>query len=240
MHEIPREQAARIGHALLPGLPRLDEDWREPLRLACLVLDEMAQEPLSDSSQGHFGWQGAGVASFIFDVNTSTYWEQIVRDAWPLKKAKKGWPVHAWLNEKCEPLRPPSTRNGRTRRSGMQADIVAGLVKSNDLSMDRVVADVKYTNYDAASAAAVQRQIFAYSHLYKAWRTFVVYLAESCRKQDATFYRQTSSQGSSRKSCKTDVTCEFIGLPFPSADDVQDGAWKVYMTGLEKCLKTMT
>jgi 5-methylcytosine-specific restriction endonuclease McrBC regulatory subunit McrC len=233
VHEIPREQAARIGHALLPGLPRLDADWREPLRLACLVLDEMAQEPLSDASQGYFGWQGAEVASFIFDVNTSTYWERIVRNAWP-GKAKKGPRKLAWK-------RSTDTGDDNARLEGMQADIVVSRKKT------KVVADVKYADYEAATSAPVQRQIFAYSHLYKADRTFVVYLEGSSDRQEedkqeeqkAVLYRQPRDNAAG--PCETDVTCQFIGLQFPSVAEVQEEAdWKTYMKNLGECLQSKT
>ena len=210
---IPRLHASRLGHALLPNLARLDDDWREALRLACMVLDDTAQEPLADTAQGHFGWQGADVASVIFDLNTATLWERIVHKAWP--GTRKVLRKHAWKPRK--PKRP---------RGGMKADIVAtnktGAGEHGETQTQEVVADVKYANYEDVRTSAVERQIFAYSHLYEGTeRTFVVYVSDDDDSDGESLVRQPHT--GSR------VTCKFFGLPFPSPCDVaRDAYWTEY------------
>lgn len=199
---LPRVAAARLGRSLLPRLPRLDSAWLQAMRLACLVLDATGIEPITGPEDSAIGWHDEQAPCYVFDVNTASLWEWMVRKAWPsCTDCKKGARRWAW--------RP------KDKQRGMQVDIDTGHGE---------IADAKYKDWQPIPPAADKRQAFTYSHLYKATRVLWVYAApcaSPCHSGNTLIRR-----GSRRKP----VTLQSIAAAFPSPEDAEDDdSWHTYV-----------
>jgi len=214
VQQLPRVSAARLGRALLTRLSRLDSEWDQALRLACIVLDASGIEPMTGPDEGSLGWHDEQAPCYVFDVNTASLWEWMVREAWPAATTcEKGEPRFAWEHEHGQ--------------RGMQVDVMAG----------NVIADAKYRAWEPDPPSAEKRQAFAYSHLYKAVSVFWVY-AEPCGsfcKSGKPRLRTKYSGASSGASCSLGPeTLRAIAAAFPAPMDVEDDAtWAKYLDRLK-------
>lgn len=208
---MPRDAALRLGRALLPRLARVDRSWQNALRLACMVLASEGLDPIADTERGDLGWHEQASRSYVFDINTATLWEHVVRQAWWCE-AEKLEGFFAWERDKA-------FRGKRRRR--MQADICA-----KDRSS---VADVKYKAFDTDPSAADSRQAFVFSHVYDVEHVFVVYALTSnavSPKSGGALLRNECSRPAR-------VTLKTLGVSFPQPCDARDErAWKSYTTRL--------
>ncbi len=206
---VPRVAAARLGRVLLPRLSRLDGDWWQALRYACLVLDGAGIEPIPGPEDGALGWHDEQAPCYVFDVNTASLWEWMVREAWPsATPSEKGDTRFAWERE--------------PRKRGMQVDLVSG----------NEIADAKYREWEPTPPAAEKRQAFTYSHLYNATSVFWVY-AEPCTSccRSGMPRRRTKYRGAAPKLGRT--TLRTVAAAFPSPTDAEDDVtWNDYLCRL--------
>lgn len=210
---VPRVAAARLGRVLLPRLSRLDSDWWQALRYACLVLDGAGIEPIPGPEDGALGWHDEQAPCYVFDVNTASLWEWMVREAWPsATPSEKGVARFAWERD--------------STKRGMQVDLVSGTE----------IADAKYRGWEPVPPAAEKRQAFTYSHLYNAKSVFWVY-AKPCKsccrngvvRRRVIYWGDTDYLGS--------TTLRTIAAAFPCPTDAEDDVtWNDYLRRLRKHL----
>lgn len=209
---VPRVSAARLGRVLLPRLSRLDSDWWQALRYACLVLDGAGIEPIPGPEDGALGWHDEQAPCYVFDVNTASLWEWMVREAWPsATPSEKGDARFAWERGK----------------RGMQVDLVSG----------NEIADAKYREWEPTPPAAEKRQAFTYSHLYNATSVFWVYAmpcGSCCRSGKPT--RRTKYRGAKRILGRTTLRTIAAAFPWPT-DAEDDVTWEKYLRALKEQLR---
>ncbi len=150
---ISRHSAIRGGRALRNTLGRLDREWREAARLACLVLECARVDPGGAVSDGVFNWRGKDQWSFVYDLETNYLWEELVRQFFGLTHRPDA--KEAWLD-----LGNAKPADGFIKASG-------------------IVLDAKYREQPVTPAPEHQHQIFAYSYMYNASLALLIYAAKA-------------------------------------------------------------
>lgn len=153
---ISRYSALRSGRSIWAALGRLDREWREAVRLACLVLECASVDPGGATPDGVFNWRGKEQWSFVYELDTNVFWEALVRQFFGL--THRPGAKSAWL--------------GLGNKKPADGFVDAG----------NIVLDAKYMEQPDTPDPAHQHQIFAYSHIYGAELALLVYGANAGEK----------------------------------------------------------